>query len=70
MNCTRCQGLMVHELLWDLGGMSSSLRAHGYRCTLCGDVVDAVILENRRRSQTVVGTTTATADLTPALMAA
>jgi len=62
MNCTRCQGLMVQELLWDLGGMSSSLRAQGYRCTICGDIVDAVIFENRRRSQAVGRFTTMTGD--------
>ncbi len=70
MNCTRCQGLMVQELLWDLGGMSSSLRAQGYRCTLCGDIVDAVILENRSRSRVDSGATTVTAAPKPVLMAA
>lgn len=70
MNCARCQGLMVHELLWDLGGMSSSLRANGYRCVRCGDIVDAVILENRQRSRRSVRATAMTAHHRPELMAA
>lgn len=70
MNCTKCQGLMVQELIWDLGGMSSNLRAHGYRCALCGDIVDPVILENRRRSGSVAIATTEKADSKSVLMAA
>jgi hypothetical protein len=30
--------------------MNSDLCANAYRCVLCGNVVDAAILENRRRS--------------------
>jgi hypothetical protein len=41
---------MVTERICDLQGLSSDLRIDGYRCLLCGDVVDATILENRRRS--------------------
>ncbi|MDC8447506.1 MAG: hypothetical protein LV473_04015 [Nitrospira sp.] len=49
MTCTRCDGLMVSERICDLQGMSSDLCAEGYRCLLCGDIVDTAILENRRR---------------------
>jgi len=70
MNCTRCQGLMVQERLWDLGGMSSSLRAQGYRCTICGDIVDTVILQNRRRSQAAVRPMTMPKDYDTISMAA
>ena len=41
---------MVSERICDLQGLSSDLCADGYRCLLCGNVVDATILENRRRS--------------------
>lgn len=50
MTCERCHGLMVSERICDLRGMSSDLCADGYRCVLCGNLVDAVILENRRRA--------------------
>ncbi len=52
MTCERCKGLMVSKQICDLQGMSSNLRANGYCCLLCGDLVDAVILDNRRRSTT------------------
>ncbi len=50
MTCDRCNGLMVEEQICDLQGRSSSLLVDGYRCLLCGDLVDALILENRKRS--------------------
>ncbi|MCS6316364.1 MAG: hypothetical protein H8K05_01000 [Nitrospira sp.] len=50
MTCDRCNGLMVSEQICDLQGCSSSLCVDCYRCLLCGDLVDALILENRRRS--------------------
>jgi len=49
VTCERCNGLMVREQICDLQGRSS-LCVDGYRCLLCGDMVDALILENRRRS--------------------
>ncbi|MDR4474952.1 MAG: hypothetical protein R3B11_02970 [Nitrospira sp.] len=50
MTCERCNGLMVREQICDLEGRSSSLCVDGYCCLLCGDLVDALILENRKRS--------------------
>ena len=50
MICERCNGLMVREQIDDLQGMNRDLCATGYRCLLCGDLVDRVILENRSRS--------------------
>ncbi|MBX9660337.1 MAG: hypothetical protein K2X00_17400 [Nitrospiraceae bacterium] len=50
MTCERCNGLMVREQICDLQGRSSSLCVDGYRCLLCGDLVDAMILDNRQRS--------------------
>ncbi|MGE0645302.1 MAG: hypothetical protein AB7P24_16705 [Nitrospira sp.] len=49
MTCQRCNGLMATERIYDLG-MSHDLCVDGYRCLLCGDVVDATILEHRGRS--------------------
>lgn len=40
--CPRCGGLMVHEWGTDLMGHASQ------RCVLCGELIDSVILENRR----------------------
>ena len=50
MTCERCDGLTISERICDLQGLSSDLCIEGYRCLLCGDVVDATILEHRRRS--------------------
>ena len=50
MTCERCGGLMVSERIYDLQGMNSDLCAPGYRCLLCGDLVDTIILANRSRS--------------------
>ena len=45
MNCRRCQGLMVPITLEDLG--SSSVSFSGWRCLLCGAVIDSGIDANR-----------------------
>lgn len=50
MTCDRCNGLIVSDQLCDLQGRSSSHCVDCYRCLLCGDLVDALIFENRRRS--------------------
>ncbi len=50
MTCERCDGLMVSERIYDLQGLSSDLHIDGYRCLLCGNVIDATILEHRKRS--------------------
>jgi len=56
VTCERCNGLMVREQIVDLQGQSSSLCIDGYRCLLCGDLVDATIFENRQRSLSGVET--------------
>jgi ribosomal protein S14 len=40
--CPRCGGLMVHEWGADVMGHASQ------RCVQCGELIDSVILENRR----------------------
>lgn len=54
MTCERCDGLMVSEQICDLQGMKSDLCVNGYRCLLCGNLVDTVILENRSCSTDAV----------------
>lgn len=56
MTCERCEGLMVSERISDMQGMSSDLCANGYRCLLCGNLVDELILENRQRFAGTTGT--------------
>jgi hypothetical protein len=43
--CPRCGGLMVNEWGADLVGNA------GQRCVVCGELIDPVILENRRLQQ-------------------
>jgi hypothetical protein len=49
--CVRCGGLMVGEFCMDLLSSSGELEVETLRCVQCGDVVDPVILQNRRRQQ-------------------
>jgi hypothetical protein len=46
--CTRCGGLLVNELSIDLWSCTNELEHGARRCVQCGDVIDAVILRNRR----------------------
>jgi hypothetical protein len=50
-NCVRCGGLMVGEFCMDLLNSIGELEAETLRCVQCGEVVDPVILQNRRRQQ-------------------
>jgi RNase P subunit RPR2 len=47
--CLRCGGLMVNEVSLDLLNSSSELECATKRCVQCGDILDAVILQNRYR---------------------
>jgi len=53
MNCPRCHGLMVSIRLEDAG--SSSLCFSGWRCLLCGAVIDSVIKANRKEFHGTIG---------------
>ena len=44
MQCTRCAGLRVSEIIYEGGS-----RVPALRCVLCGDVTDYVIAFNRQR---------------------
>lgn len=49
MTCHRCHGLMVKEQYCDVYEPSEGGCLDTYRCLQCGEIVDAVILENRRQ---------------------
>ncbi|MGQ0694733.1 MAG: hypothetical protein ACT4OL_04060 [Nitrospiraceae bacterium] len=46
--CFRCEGLMVIEQGFDSTGGASHLDFLARRCVQCGEVIDQVILQNRR----------------------
>ena len=51
--CTRCGGLMVSDFCMDLLNSTGELEFAAKRCVQCGEVVDPVILRNRRIGQDV-----------------
>lgn len=48
MNCRRCKGLMSFEELQDL--QDGIRHVSALRCIVCGDIVDPVIMSNRKRA--------------------
>jgi uncharacterized Zn finger protein len=56
MTCSRCQGLMVKDQLFDLEGTYGHMWTTSLRCMNCGHVHDAVIAQHRlaRQEQVVV----------------
>ena len=49
MRCSRCQGMMQLERFCDQYDETGQLCFMGWRCLSCGDVVDPVIVMNRRQ---------------------
>ncbi len=49
MNCSRCQGLLCFSELRDEAGGLVTEGATAFRCILCGELIDSVILMNRAR---------------------
>jgi hypothetical protein len=47
MTCSRCKGVMVHEVFEDLFDDTGSLCFKGWRCVICGEILDPVIANNR-----------------------
>ena len=43
MRCHRCSNLMVYERFYGVDD-----RYSGWRCVLCGEIIDQIILENRQ----------------------
>lgn len=50
MNCSRCQGLLCFSELRDEAGVLITEGAPAFRCILCGELIDSVILMNRART--------------------
>lgn len=48
MSCLRCQGLMVATRLEEAAGVTSGGSLSGWKCLLCGEVIDSVIAANRK----------------------
>jgi len=42
MRCNRCDGMMIYEKFYDHWE-----HFFGWRCILCGEIIDQVILKNR-----------------------
>lgn len=47
-NCARCGGLLVRHICMDFYNTGNELEIPAQRCVQCGDVLDSVILRNRR----------------------
>ncbi len=52
--CQRCGGFMVGEFCIDVFNSARELDVMALRCVLCGNVVDPVILQNRKRQQDAI----------------
>lgn len=48
MNCPRCTGLMIHDDYFDLQDEAGLCTFAAWRCLICGEVLDPVILKHRR----------------------
>ena len=48
MSCLRCHGLMVPTRLEEAAGATSGGPLSGWKCLLCGEVIDSVIAANRK----------------------
>lgn len=70
MTCHRCHGLMVLEEICDFHEIGEALCFDGYRCLQCGEIVDAVILDNRRRIAVPAGETARKKPRLPRLVSA
>ncbi len=47
MRCTKCNGLMVVDDLIDMRESYHPMWMRGWRCVVCGNVVDPLILRHR-----------------------
>ena len=48
MECPRCQGAMVQDVFSDMHDDTGALQFDGWRCLLCGEIIDPVIAANRK----------------------
>jgi hypothetical protein len=49
--CPRCSGLLVIEEYMDLRDDTGRIHFTALRCAICGEIIDPVILSNRRASR-------------------
>ncbi len=56
MRCGRCGGLQLWSHFANLGSAVGAWAYDGWRCMNCGDVVDALILENRSLQREMIST--------------
>ncbi|MBX3238143.1 MAG: hypothetical protein KF814_18500 [Nitrospiraceae bacterium] len=47
MGCPRCQNLMVEEVFVDMQADTSPSSFKGWRCIMCGAIVDSLILRHQ-----------------------
>jgi hypothetical protein len=47
MECERCHAMMIEESFDDVKADTWLMEFRGWRCPLCGNVLDPVILANR-----------------------
>ncbi|HEX9756957.1 MAG TPA: hypothetical protein VGB26_04055 [Nitrospiria bacterium] len=52
MKCPKCKGLMNFEAFVNIEVESMPWSYEGFRCIDCGEIIDPVILRNRRMSKT------------------
>lgn len=50
VRCSRCDGFMVLTRYEDWGSTTNSQTLLAWNCLQCGEVIDPVILANRRKS--------------------
>ncbi|MEO5658151.1 MAG: hypothetical protein ABIO65_00030 [Nitrospiria bacterium] len=53
MECRRCHGLMVSDRFTDLMDETGQMTFGGWRCLVCGEIVDPVIVTNRLNKDAV-----------------
>ena len=49
MQCPRCTGLMVFERFSAKTASDAVYGYDGWRCVVCGEVIDEIIIKNRNR---------------------
>jgi uncharacterized Zn finger protein len=48
MECPRCSGEMAYEVFQDMQDDTGNLCFYGWRCIICGEILDPVIVSNRK----------------------
>lgn len=48
MQCPRCSGNMISQIFEDMNDDTGRICFYGYRCVICGEILDPVIMANRQ----------------------